>query len=68
MIEINKFSGHVYNETGNFKQSDTGEMFMKCGDTWFGENGEIIKQTETGYFNIKTGISSTFGDPFKEAV
>jgi hypothetical protein len=65
MIKLNIFSGHVYTETDNFKQSDNGDTFTKCGDTWFGKNGEIIKLTETGCLNLKTGISSTFGDPFE---
>jgi flagellar basal body rod protein FlgG len=66
MIKVDIFSGRVYTETGNFKQSDNGDTFTKCGDTWFGKNGEVIKQTETDCFNLKTGVRSTFGDPFKE--
>jgi hypothetical protein len=66
MIKVNMFSGRVYTESGNFKQSDTGESFTKCGDTWFGDHGQIIQQRSNDLFNLHTGISSTFGDPFEE--
>jgi hypothetical protein len=67
MIKVNIFSGHVYTETDNFKQSDTGDTFIKSGDTWFGQHGEVIQQRGDDLFNVRTGISSTFGDPFKES-
>jgi len=67
MIKVNIFSGHVYTETDNFKQSDTGDTFVKSGDTWFGQHGEVIQQRGDDLFNVRTGISSTFGDPFKES-
>ena len=65
MINVDKFSGRVYTETGNFKQSDTGDIFMKCGDTWFGTHGEVIQQRGDDCFNLTTGIGSKFGDPFE---
>ena len=66
MIEINKFSGHVYTEMGNTKQSNTGDIYMKCGNSWIGSNGEVIQIRNNDLLNLKTGVSSTFGDPFKE--
>jgi hypothetical protein len=66
MIEINKFSGHVYTEMGNVKQSNTGDIYMKCGDSWIGSNGEVVQIRSNDLFNLKTGVSSNFGDPFKE--
>ena len=44
MIKLDIFSGHVYTETDHFKQSDNGDTFTKCGDTWFGTHGEVIQQ------------------------
>lgn len=66
MIEVNPFSGNVYVETGNTKQSAGGQVFMKCGDSWIGGDGQIIQIRNNELFNINTGISSTLGDPFKE--
>jgi hypothetical protein len=34
MIEVNKFSGNVYTQLGGIKQSNDGEIFMKCGNSW----------------------------------
>jgi hypothetical protein len=66
MIKVDIFSGRVYTQTENFKQSDTGETFMRCGDTWFGHHGQIIQQRDDEFLNIGTGISSKFGDPFED--
>jgi len=66
MIEINPFSGNIYIETGNMKQSNEGPVFMKCGNSWVGGDGQIIQIREDDLLNITTGISSNFGDPFKE--
>lgn len=66
MIKVDKFSGHVYVETENFKQSDTGKMFIKSGDTWFGDDGQVIQQHDDEFLNISTGIRSDFGDPFED--
>jgi len=66
MIKVDLFSGRVYTETESFKQSSNGDTFAKCGDMWIGEHGEVIQQRSNDLFNIGTGISSTFGDPFKE--
>lgn len=66
MIKVDIFSGRVYTQTENFKQSDTGETFMRCGDTWFGHHGQVIQQRDDEFVNLHTGISSKFGDPFME--
>ena len=66
MIKVDIFSGRVYVETENFKQSNTGETFVKCGDSWFGQHGQMIQQRGDDFVNIHTGVSSTFGDPFEE--
>ena len=66
MIKVDIFSGRVYTETENFKQSNTGETFIKSGDMWFGQHGEVIQQRSNDLLNLHTGISSNFGDPFKE--
>jgi len=66
MIEVNKFSGHVYTDMGNMKQSNTGDIYMKCGNSWIGSNGEVIQIRNNDLLNLKTGVSSNFGDPFKE--
>lgn len=66
MIKVDIFSGRVYTETENFKQSNTGDTFIKCGDAWFGQHGQMIQQRSNDLLNVNTGISSTFGDPFKE--
>jgi hypothetical protein len=66
MIKVDLFSGRVYTETENFKQSSNGDTFIKSGDMWLGSHGEVVQQRSNDLFNIGTGISSTFGDPFKE--
>jgi hypothetical protein len=66
MIKVDIFSGRVYVEAENFKQSTTGETFIKCGDTWFGQHGQMIQQRTDDLLNLNTGISSNFGDPFQE--
>ena len=64
MLNIDKFSGHVYFTSGNTKISDTGEVFVRTGNNYVSENGDFIKKVSNGYMNLSTGISSTFGDPF----
>ena len=66
MIKVDIFSGRVYTEAENFKQSSNGDTFTKCGDMWFGQHGEVINQRENEAVNLSTGVSSTWGDPFKE--
>lgn len=66
MIKVDMFSGRVYTETENFKFSNTGETFLKCGDTWFGQHGQMIQQRSNDLVNLGTGVSSNWGDPFKD--
>ena len=66
MIKTDPFSGHTYTTTGSVKMSDTGETFTKTGSFWFGSNGKTIQETKDGFFNLHTGVQSSFGDPFQE--
>lgn len=67
MIKVDIFSGRVYVETDSLKQStSSSETFVKCGDAWFGEHGQMIQQRSDDLFNVKTGVSSNWGDPFKD--
>ena len=64
MIKTDIFSGHTYVTTGNFKTSDTGETFTRCGNSWFSQDGDVIQKQGNGWMNLKTGVHSSFGDPF----
>ena len=66
MIEVNIFSGNIYNTFGNVKTDQDGNVFNRCGNTWISQDGDLIQETAGGYLNINTGTLSTFGDPFKE--
>jgi len=66
MIEVNIFSGNIYNTFGNVKTDQDGNVFNRCGDAWISEDGDVIQETASGYLNINTGTLSTFGDPFAE--
>jgi flagellar basal body rod protein FlgG len=64
MFNLNIFSGNTYTGTDTFKVRQDGEVFTKCGDTWIGQNGQIIRDDGDKQINLTTGIMSTFGDPF----
>lgn len=64
MLKVDPFSGHVYATTGNIKTNEIGDVFVKVGDDYVANNGDYIKKTPCGYLNLRTGINSTFGDPF----
>jgi hypothetical protein len=64
MIKTNIFSGHTYVTTGNVKTSDTGETFTRCGNSWFSQDGDVIQKQGNDWVNLKTGVRSSFGDPF----
>jgi hypothetical protein len=64
MIDINIFSGKVYTTVGDVKVSQDGKTFVKSGEDWIGTNGDFIQQTSNGLLNSRTGIASTYGDPF----
>ena len=64
MFSLNIFSGNTYTETEHTKIRQDGEVFNKCGDMWFGQNGQVIRDDGDKQINLTTGIMSTFGDPF----
>lgn len=67
MIDINIFSGRSYLTTDHIKQSlNDDQTFIKCGDYWLADNGDLIQDKDGKQFNLNTGIQSTFGDPFNE--
>jgi len=67
MIKVDKFSGESYFETENIKVSSHGKTFSKLGESWVGSNGEIIQKMGNDLMNTKTGVMSSWGDPFKES-
>ena len=66
MIDLNIFSGKLYNTFGSVKTDQDGNVFNKSGSSWISTHGDVIQETNGGYLNIKTGTLSTFGDPFAE--
>ena len=66
MFKTNIFSGSTYFETKNHKTSADGTFFTKMGNTWTGSNGVQVQQVGDQLMNLKTGVMSSWGDPFKE--
>lgn len=64
MFEINIFTGKVYVTTDDLKIAQDGRTFVRSDDDWIGPNGDFIQQTSNGLLNSRTGIGSTYGDPF----
>lgn len=64
MFETNSFSGHSYVTSGSVKTREDGITFVKSGDSWIGNRGQIIKQDGSSIKNLTTGIQNNFGDPF----
>jgi len=62
----NLFSGKVYNQTSSTITTTDGDLFIKSGDDWIGENGEFIQRQGSDLVNIETGVRSSFGDPFSK--
>ena len=63
---FDKFSGKLYTETGMMRLSEDGRVFTKVGDNYITPDGEMIIKQGDHLLNIRTGISSNFGDPFLE--
>jgi flagellar basal body rod protein FlgG len=61
----NLFSGKVYNQTNSTITTPDGDLYIKSGNSWIGENGELIQRQGTDLVNIETGVRSSFGDPFE---
>lgn len=66
MFRTDIFSGKTYFETKNYKTSDDGTLFTRMGNTWLGSNGQQIEKVGDQLVNTKTGVMSSWGDPFKE--
>ena len=67
MLKVDKFSNHIYLTTGNIKTNETGDVFVKAGNDYIAQNGDYIKKTGSSYLNLRTGVNSTFGDPFGDS-
>lgn len=64
-IFTNLFSGITYFTSDSFKAS-TEHTYVKSGDTWISDQGQVIIEQDDGYLNMHTGVHSTWGDPFEE--
>lgn len=60
------FSGNVYTETDSLRISQTGEVFVRSGDNYISPKGELIIKQGSQLMNTRTGVMSSFGDPFWE--
>jgi hypothetical protein len=66
MFKNNIFSGRTYYETKTTKVSDDGNTFIKNGNTWIGTDGEVIQKMGDDLINTKTGVMSSWCDPFEK--
>lgn len=64
MFETNRFSAKTYIVTETIKIRNDGKTFIKSGKDWISDDGTFIQHTNTGLLNVRTGVNSTFGDPF----
>jgi hypothetical protein len=62
MFNNDKFSNHTYFISGNTKTNELGEVFVKTGNDYVAQNGDIIKNIGLNYLNLRTGVNLTFGD------
>jgi hypothetical protein len=62
MFNNDKFSNHTYFTSGNTKTNELGEVFVKTGNDYVAQNGDIIKNIGLNYLNLRTGVNLTFGD------
>ena len=62
---IDKFSGRTYTETSMMRLTDDGRVFTKVGDSYIAPDGEMIVKQGNHLLNTRTGIMSSFGDPFE---
>lgn len=60
----NIFSGKTYTQTSRTITTPDGDLFIKSGENWIGENGEFIQKQGNDLVNMETGVRSSFGDPF----
>jgi hypothetical protein len=60
------FSGRVYTKTDNMMIDQDGDVFTKVGNDYVGNDGTLITKIDSDYLNTKTGMMSSFGDPFSK--
>ena len=63
---LNLFSGETYTRTGDTMISSDGDTYNRVGDNWINKDGDLIQKVGKDYFNPRTGVFSSFGDPFQE--
>lgn len=61
---LNLFSGNSYTQTETSITRDDGKTFYKSGDLWIDDEATIVQYMGDELYNQKTGVSSSFGDPF----
>lgn len=64
-ILTNLFSGITYFVTEAYRASPD-HFYVKSGNNWISDEGQVIIEQDDGFFNLHTGVHSTWGDPFKE--
>jgi hypothetical protein len=64
MLNNDRFSNHTYFTSGNIKTNELGDVFIKTGNDYVAQNSDYIKKIGSNYLNLRTGVNSTFGDPF----
>jgi hypothetical protein len=46
--------------------SSDGDTYNRVGNDWINQDGDLIQKVGKDYFNPRTGVFSSFGDPFQE--
>jgi hypothetical protein len=47
--------------------STHGDTYNRVGNDWINQDGDLIQKVGKDYFNPRTGVFSSFGDPFQES-
>ena len=58
------FSGKTYTETRMMRLTEDGNVFTKIGNNYITPDGELITKVGSQLMNTRTGVMSSFGDPF----
>jgi hypothetical protein len=61
---LNLFSGNSYTQTETSVIRDDGKTYYKSGDLWIDDESTIVQYMGDELYNQKTGVGSSFGDPF----
>jgi hypothetical protein len=64
MFKTNLFSNNSYKTIDDVMVDQQGRTFFKSGDNWVANNGDFIQKINNDFLNQRTGVMSTFGDPF----